>query len=347
MEYVAQLMLTQNLTAENGRFWWKNWPFIAAANVPLELKVATYYTLKERNDDVNINHVDFLQMYELVRCDRAFVAELDMNNKALKMYRACAAWQADDVVALNHLLDNEGYRVECLLLFDAPHCMRLLMGTAPFRKRVMRNRMSPMLQKIVEELVLPGEVPPIVVKYGQSVKLAGMCAADAQLVGMWLKEISYIAGVNKEGTLSVSFARKVYALATPAQRLDIRGILWKAMNLATIDEGWFELARLDGLIGNPTVAKHALTDYKSLFPAMVYAMIVGTCDGFFNVRDTSAIKRFFVIAGRLPMDLQALVSLRGQKNPASVITATDFDVAFRIATGISDADALAVVEWWV
>jgi hypothetical protein len=76
----------------------------------------------------------------------------------------------------------------------------------------------------------------------------------------------------------------------------------------------------------------AFSEYKSLFPAMTYALIVGVCDGFFEVATAAHVRerRFFDLVTKLPMDLQALVSLRMWAKTATVIGAMDFGVAFSI-----------------
>ena len=349
-----QLLAEDNLDAENDDFWRMNWPCIAWAKVPLETKVAAYHMLR-LHGLVNINDLEVEWLYEMVRADRAFVAALDLDTDTMHCYRLCTMWLDDNVAALaNYAQEMPGYKLFSwpshakydatkvilrltLMELNAPRCIRFLLQDALLREATMRDRMSPLAQRIAEELVQSTDRldSDKLIYYGQSVKLVGMCVKDEELVAAWI-ELLHPYPLKYRGEMSVPFVRKLHALATPEQHETIKSKLKSSGQYLGGDskDHCFELAWLFGLVGPvyPVVQEHFRRNNVSLFPALTFAIIVAMCDGYLEVSQTLGItasqKRFFTLVTRLPMDLQALVSLRLWGRTAIVIQGEQFDRAF-------------------
>jgi hypothetical protein len=139
------------------------------------------------------------------------------------------------------------------------------------------------------------------------------------------------------------FARKLYNLARPDQIAKVKSEVVATISAGESSDGCFELARLFGLLGPsyPKIRQCFRRNNVSLFPALTYAMIVAMCDGylelprapkrFFIFVTRSGIsesqRRFFTFIARLPMDLQALVSLRLWNHTTTVISSEKFNRA--------------------
>jgi hypothetical protein len=346
MERAHRLLAEDNLDAPNVAFWSEHWPYIASAKVPLEKKVAAYRTLKLR-DIADIRQVSSLQLYDMIRADRAFVAAVDLNISTSFTYHLYRMWIDDDVAAFakytqertggaptearSILLQNSFDYV--LSISNPPRCMRFLFEDKGTRELAMRHRMSPLMRQLVEELVQPTDQFNrwLLLRYGQSVKLIGMCVKDEELVEAWLNA----HGVSVTGhriTLSVMLARKLHALATSEQRTKLEIEVLSEIMISESSDGVFELVWLFGLLGpsHPLIQECFLKNQVSAFPALTFAMIVAMCDGYLETAReiTESQRRFFTFVARLPMDLQALVSLRLWKHTSTVIQGEKFDRAF-------------------
>jgi hypothetical protein len=341
MERVHQLIAADNLNAEKDYFWIRNWPYITWAKVPLEKKVAAYNALRVRGL-ADINNVYFENLCEMIRADRAFVGELKLNTVAMHCYRLCTIWINDNVAELtayyqkiaedktDHPSKIAFRRV--VTRINPPCCLRFLLQDKRFRETVLRERMSPPVQQLAEELVQPTDHlhSESLLLYGQSVKLIGMCVSDEELVAAWLK-LRERYPLKYRGNISVSFARKLHALATPDQCAQIKTGVLLAISSDGTEDSRFELAWLFGLLGPsfPAVQASFLRHNMSLFPAFTFAMIVALCDGYLELARgiTTPQRRFFTVLERLPMDLQALVSLRLWGRTSTVTQSDQFNRA--------------------
>jgi hypothetical protein len=347
MERVHQLLMEGILAAEDDAFWRQHWQYIASARVPLATKVAAYNALKPRGF-ITINNLHLMRLYEMMVADRHFVEKLDLDDGRLHCYRLFITWIDDDVVALAKYsqklndqptflwstLDTYGVLKrtirEVMMKVNAPRCIRFMLQDKAFREEVMMNRMSPLVQRVAEEFVQPTDFLEswLLLWHGQSVKLIGMCVKDEELVATWLP----IGGTISRGATSVPFARKLYALATPVQSAQIKLKVMRVLLDTVADEGHFELAWLLGLLGpfDLLIQKRFLTNDLSSFPAFTFAMIVAMCDGYLEISRSGiseAQRRFFNCVIRLPMDLQALMSLRLWGKTSTVIHREQFDRA--------------------
>jgi hypothetical protein len=341
MERAHKLLAAGTLEAKDGNFWCRHWHHIASAKVPLEMKIAAYRALSHRGI-VTINDVHFTKFYEMVLADRAFVAALDLDMTMMYCYRLCIIWIDDDGAALasyNPDPANDSYAsmsenlTRILMKRNAPRCIRFTLQDVAHRESIMRERMPPLVQQLAEELVQPMDWLDrrSLLLHGQSVKLIGLCVPDDELVWLWLNLLeSYPLKYHKD--MSVPFVRKLHALATPYQRAAIKTKVLQAIPCTGADESCFELAWLFGLLGpfDPTVQACFLQRNVSLFPAFTFAMIVAMCDGYLDFRRgiMEPQKRFFDFAMRLPMDLQALISLRLDGQASTVISSDKFHRAF-------------------
>jgi hypothetical protein len=345
MERVHQLVVAGTLSDEDNWFWGQCWPFIASAKVPLEKKIATYHAL-ERRGIADFNAIRILDLYDMLRADRIFVAnfERDLNKGTATRYRLCIAWVEDDVAAFSKwYLDSDEYGSLDMQKYDIRHltmktnaarCIRFLLQEKVVREWVVQDPMTPLTQRLVEELIQPTDhlEKRSLLWCGQSMKLIGMCVSDDELVAEWLPLFTK-ADFENRGRLSVPFARKLYALATPEQRVVIRDEVAAMMTFSKPDEGCLELAWIFWLLAPfDTLIQQRLMRYDvSLFPAFTFAMIVGMCDGYLEVTSpeiSESRRRFFTLMARLPMDLQALVSLRLYERTSTVIRREAFDRAF-------------------
>ena len=337
-------------------FWASTWHHIASAKVSLEAKIATYWKLRHRGV-ANINNCYPTGLYYLVLVDRHFVGALDLNMVNIHCYRLCIMWIDDDVEALiayhqqlaedhtplqrklnlpddHYASVNHGLQ-EVLMMINRPRCMRFHLQEGSFREAAMCQQLSPLVQRLVEELVQPGDrlSREHLLVYGQSVKLIGMCVNDEELVAAWLMSAQTHHYASRR-YMSIMFARKLYALATPDQRAMIADEVWHEIAEGGSNEGCFELAWLLGLVGpfDPIVQAWFLKNNAGLFPALTFAMIVALCDGYLETMHeiTVSQKRFFKFVVRLPMDLQALVSLRLWGHTPTVIRGENFDRAFLV-----------------
>jgi hypothetical protein len=345
MERAQQLIMAGTFKQEDDGFWRQNWPRIASAKVPLEKKVATYHTLKLRGV-ANINGVDYSDLYEMIRADRAFVTALDLARPTAYLFRVCVAAIEDDVAALASLdRESDAYGLEAgtaylrkydfyrtLMEIDAPHCLRFLLRDKAFREFVVQWRMTPLVQRLVEELVQPTDHLqkwPLL-SHGQSVKLIRMCVPDEELVAEWLPRFRKYP-VMGSVSISVTFARKLHALATPNQHAAIKTEILRLLITTDLNKGCCELGWLFGLLGpfDPTVQVYFLKHHVRAFPAYTFAMIVAMCDGYLTMKRgiKAPTRRFFALVMGLPMDLQALVALRLWGRTSTVIRREAFDRA--------------------
>jgi hypothetical protein len=357
---VHQVLAEGNLNAEGDRFWSGYWHHIASAKVPLETKVAAYEVLNLRGV-ANINNVLIATLYDMLLADRAFVAALDFDVYMTHCYRLLTICIDNDVAALAvyskemedggafawsiptsyHLL-KYGLR-NALMKINAPCCLRFLFQDKGFRELVMAGRLSPFAQNLAEEFVQPTDqlIRHTLLEYGQSVKIIGMCVEDDELVAAWLA-IFMINEPMDRRCPSVMFARKLYALATPDQTATIKTEIQRTIVEGRSSDGAFELAWLCGLLGPsyPQIQECFRRDNMSLFPALIFAMIVAMCDGYLELPRApkrffmtysgmpESERRFFTLVARLPMDLQALVALRLYDHTSIVIQSETFDRAF-------------------
>ena len=342
MERVHQLVAVDNLDAEDDDFWINHWPHIASAKVPLATKIAAYHALNDRGA-AYVNNLYTTEVYEMVLADRHFVDALDLNANMQHCYQLCVIWIEDDVSAFarysQDMTDEEKRyalalaRSLILIEIKAPRCIRFLLQDKPFREMMTQWRMSPLVQRFIEELVQPTDnlYQWPIVSYGQSVKLVGMFVKDEELVAGWLKRIP-IYQHRWCAWMSVMFARKLHALATPEQRSEIKTEVLQTTPETKTGDGYFEMAWLCGLLGPryPKIQTFFREDNVSLFPALTFAMIVAKCDGylvFARSRITGVQRRFVALMTRLPMDLQALVSLQLWDRTSAVIRSDEFDRA--------------------
>jgi hypothetical protein len=350
MERVHRLLAEGTLDAETGYFWSTHWPHIASAKVPLETKTAAYRALRLRGVASTID-LRMRDLYAMLRSDRAFVAELDLGVYSRHFYRICTMCIDDDVAALALYLptisddakfpwskNGTDYSLKQILVLilleiDAPLCLHFLLQDKALRERMTTQRMTPLAQRFVEELVQPTDHLDswLLLLNSQSVKLVGMCLEDEEMVEAWLN----VRDTDEEighGHMSVPFARKLHALATPDQSLPIKFEVWSAISEGFVNEGYFELAWLFGLLPfDPIIRACFLRNNVRLFPAFTFAMIVALCDRYLEVTHTGiseSQKRFFSLVTRLPMDLQALISLRLQQQASTVISSDQFNRAF-------------------
>jgi hypothetical protein len=353
MERAHQLVAEGTLDAEDNHFWIKHWPHIASAKVSLETKITAYRALRLRGI-ASPDSLSVITLYEMVLADRVFVAELDKEPCLVHSYRLLIMWIDDDVVALtaycqtlpqdraslqNHLnLTNERLEAvnqslrHALLQINAPRCMRFLFRDKGFREAMTKENMTPLVLRLVEELVQPTDQlnRESLLTYGQSVKLIGMRVQDEELVAAWLFKLQRFPLLSNR-YMSVMFARKLHALATPDQRVTLKGnVMWEIYD-GRPNEACLELAWLFDQLGpfNPTVQKCFLKHNKSVFPAFTFAMIVALCDGYLALarKITTPQRRFFTLVARLPMDVQTLVSLRLWEHASIVIQREKFDRA--------------------
>jgi hypothetical protein len=333
MESVHQLITHGTPRAEHNHIWCRYWHHLASAKVPLETKVAAYRTMRHRNV-ANINNVSMLVLCEMTRVDRAFVAALDLNADRTYGYRLFTIWHDDDAAAFANMVPTSEREElmqrslrSTLLTMNAPRCIRFLLRDKETRTSVMMSRLTPLGQQLLEELVQPTDRfdRETLLRHGQSVKLIGMCVPDEELVKAWLPRFAMVP--------SVPFARKLHAMATPKQRTAIRLSLLYLIRDIEANANLVEMVCLFGLLGpsHPTVQAWFLKNNVDLFPAFTFAMIVAMCDGYLEVtrsRISASQSRFFDFVMRLPMDLQALVSLRLWGHTATVIRREKFDRAF-------------------
>jgi len=343
MERVHQLMAEGNLAAEKDTFWIHHWPYLASAKVSLERKIAAYHMLHQRHI-ANINDLDPPKFDEMVRADRVFVVQLGLDARMGEAYRVLVACIDDDVAALAKYSWNEfdiHYSLKEILehvivKINAPRCIRFVLQNKRTREWAMIRRMSPLALRIAEELVEPTDRLDSwwLLVHGQSVKLIGMCVKDEELVIEWLGVLASFPLISSGG-ISVMFARKVHVLATPEQRATNTTDVCDRVCGGESSDGCFELAWLCGLLGPsyPKVQERFRKNNVSLFPALIFAMIVAMCDGYLTEARmpwamTPSQKRFFDCVARLPMDLQALVSLRLWGHASTVIPGERFNRAF-------------------
>jgi hypothetical protein len=347
MERVHQLVAAGTLCDEDDRFWSLHWLHIASAKVPREMKHAAYRMLNYR-DIATINNVYTADLYKMVLADRTSVAELDLAPATVHRYNICIIFSEDDAAALarynEKLLEHDSrsdrsYRLRNIVRLgltqiNAPRCMRFMFQDQSFRESVMEDEMSPLVQKLAEELVQPTDWfdRPGLLLHGQSVKLIGMCVSDEGLIKAWL-HIHEPFFTTYYISLSVMLARKLHALATPDQRAEIRTKSMRVLAHDRANDGCFELAWLFGLLGPsyPRIQACFRKNNVRLFPAMTFAMIVAMCDGYLKAKRqeiTVSQRRFFNVVMRLPMDLQALVTLRLYGETSTVISSDTFDRAF-------------------
>jgi hypothetical protein len=350
MERVHQLFTESPRVGENDAFWIRYWHHIASAKTTLEMKIAAYCELRDRGL-AHINELPLMVLYEMMLADRQFVAELDLDDGRLHCYRLFSMWINDDVAALvrysQELTDNKTFLWnikkshdspkrairQVLMVIQPPRCIRFLLQDQAFREVVMQERMSPLVQRLVEELVQPTDYLDrgMLLWYGQSVKLIGMCVKDEELVAAWCRMFTSGTPVSC-GFMSVPFARKLHALATPNQRALIKTYLLGMLRDTTADDGHFELAWLLGLF-DLLLQNRFLKNDVSSFPAFTFAMIVAMCDGYLKISQPGTMppqSRFFNLVMRLPMDLQALISLRLWGHTSTVIRTTSFDRALLV-----------------
>jgi hypothetical protein len=346
MERVHQLLAAGTITKARDDFWQYNWHHIASAKVPLETKVAAYKALNLRGVvDIN-NMFNTEDLYVMLLADQAFVAALDLDAHASYCYRVYMALTNDDVATLAKLeqeLPENGpfaessyclrYEIWYLLAtLNASRCMRFSLQDRTFREAIMEQPLSPLEQRLVEELVQPTDRlnRRWLLVSSQSVKLIGMCVKDEELVEEWLKRFWSYAILSSR-YMSVMFAHKLHALATPDQSVAIKNQILGRIHADTFTEGFFELAWLCGLLSPsyPTVQALFLKCTVCLFPAFTFAMIVALCDGYLEVAReiTVSQRRFFTLMLRLPMDLQSLVSLRLWGHASTVIQSNKFTKA--------------------
>jgi hypothetical protein len=349
---VHQLIAAGIIDAENEYdFWINHWHHIASAKLSLEMKIATYEALK-LHTAADINLLYIVRFYEMMCADRAFVAALDMDAGMRYCYRVLSACLDDDVEALTRysqeLTDDGasawdthrnyyllGYAlIRVVMEINAPRCIRFLFQDKGLRELASYRRLPPLMQRLLEELVQPTDWldKACLLYYGQSVKLMGMCVKDEELVEAWLS-MFMTDPPSKRICPSVIVARKLHALATPEQSGTIRiAVLLTIYDEGGSSDGCFELASLFGLLGPcyPKVQECFLKNNVNWFPAFSFAMIVAMCDGYLGFKHeiTTSQRRFFTLVARLPMDLQALVSLRLWGRAATVIQAEKFDRAF-------------------
>jgi hypothetical protein len=215
MERVHQLLAQRNLAAENDAFWCKYWPHIASAKVSLETKVTACLVLRHRGV-ANVNELSIATFCEMLRADRAFVAELDLSSVGLHCYRLCTMCLDDDVEALARYCQemrdgltfswrvyNNYYPMKValrrvLIKITAPRCLRFLLQDTEFREVVTLEGMTPLVQRLVEELVQSTDQlhEDALLLHGQSVKLIGMCVNDEELVVEWLNVMQTYAYVD-------------------------------------------------------------------------------------------------------------------------------------------------------
>jgi len=290
MERVHQLVAAGNLDAVRDAFWRDRWIHIASAKVPLETKVAAYYALYHRNV-AHINRIyDIRTLYTMICADRVFVAKLDLDVDTLHNYRACIMWIDDDVATLASMQRGPGpekkftyplsYIIPHVFMkIDAPRCMRFLLQDKAFREEATRRPMTPLTQRLVEELVQPTDCldKQSLFLRGQSVKLIGMCAKDEELVAAWL---TVFTRHNRTGLcgMSTPFAHKLRALATLDQSTTIKTEIVHLIRHGD-EDGCFELAWLFGAF-DLTVQKYFLRGNVGLFPAFTFAMVVAICDDY-------------------------------------------------------------------
>jgi hypothetical protein len=353
MERVRRLIVDGNVNTESDYFWITHWHDIASVKAPLEAKVAAYKALNLRGV-VNINNMfDTEAFYSMLLADPAFVTALDLDAHSSYRYRVYMTLTNDDVAALAKL-EQEGNQYDpitgksyslkspsvclwsVLMKINAPQCARFLLQDRVSRESMTRYRMSPLALRLAEELVQPTDqlYKEALLISGQSVKLIGMCVKDEELVAAWYNMLRTSAFPSR-GCTSVIFARKLYELATPEQKAKIKTEVLRVITYHKAGDGWFELAWLFGLLGPfaPTIQKHFLRNNVGLFPALTFAMIVAMCDGYLELAHprTSALapqRRFFALVTRLPMDVQALVSLRLWNRASTVIQSDMFNRAF-------------------
>jgi hypothetical protein len=353
MERVHQQLAAGTINDWDVLPWNIYWQHIASAKVPLEKKIATYQALRSRGL-ADLNDLHIMELYEMVRADRAFVAALDLDKRMGHCCQMFIMWIDDDAAALTTYYqkrdeDNIHPRIKLeltmeryvsmvrglhsvMMTMNAPRCMRGLCQNQSFRESLMRKQMSPVGQRIVEELVQPADQLDrnALLVNGQSVKLIGMCVKDEELVESWLDSLGGYPRISL-GHISVMFARKLHALATPEQGAIIASDIRRYISVGGSNDGCFELAWLFGLLGpfDSTVQQHFRKSNVSLFPALTFAMIVAMCDGYLEMTSAEITpqKRFFDFAARLPMDLQALVSLRLWDRASTVIQGDKFNRA--------------------
>jgi hypothetical protein len=349
MERVHQLVAAGNLHAVTDDFWRQHWGHIASAKVPLETKVITYRALNHCGL-ADINEIFYTKdLYTMLRADREFVAALDLNVGTAYRCRVCIIWIDDDVATLVGMQQEDdtydpatGYSYSLsyslrnvFMKFDAPRCMRFLLQDKAFREATIQEQMSPLVQQLVEELVQPMDCldRQALLENAQSVKLLEMCVNDEDLVAEWLSRFTQRPFIGRSYP-SIMLARKLHALATPDQRARIKTYVSQMSTLeADLTDGCFELMWLCGLLGPsyPKVQKLFRKNNVGLFPACIFAMIVAMCDGYLvatRPKMLASQRRFFVLVARLPMDLQALVSLRLYGHASTVIQCENFDRAF-------------------
>jgi hypothetical protein len=346
MGRIYQLLEAGNFNAEDDDFWGHHWPHIASAKVSLETKVAAYHTLSQRGV-VAINTVGAAVLYEMIVADRAFVARLDLDTCQRHCYHVFIAWIDDDVAALidyyptiaNDPAMYTHSRYDFLwpdlryvmMKVNAPRCIRFMLQDKAFREMVLLTRMSPLVLQLAEELVQPTDrldSRPLVV-FGQSVKLIGMCVPDEELVAVWLKGLR-IDSFPSRKYMSVALARKLHALATPEQNRVIEDVTLHAIYAGISNDVCFELVHLFGLL-YPSVQTCFRKNKASWFPMFTFAMIVAVCDGYLKATHSGISeqqRRFFALVTRLPMDLQALISLRLWGRTSTVIRGDTFNRAF-------------------
>jgi hypothetical protein len=350
MERVHHLLAQGDLDAEDDVFWAQHWYHIASAKVPLETKIAAYRALKLRNA-ANSNDIWVMNLCDMVLADRAFVGVLDLNIYNQHCYRVISMWLDDDVAALasyypsttaDKLIlrtntkvtqDPENFLRYALMKVNAPRCIRFLLQDKAFREWVLPVRMSPLVQRIAEELVQPTDCidKDSLLEYGQSVKLIGMFVRDEELVATWLTRLTKYQLLARSG-VSLMLVRKLYVLATPEQRARLEYETVQAISAGVSNDSCFEFAWLFGLLGpwQPKIQEKFRKGNVGLFPAFTFAMIVAMCDGYLKLERgiPKPQARFFNLVVRLPMDLQALVSLRLWGHATTVIQGEKFDRAF-------------------
>jgi hypothetical protein len=347
MERVHRLIAEGNFDAEKVSFWRDNWTHIASAKVPLETKFAAYHTLGFR-DAAHVNNLSSTELYEMVLADRQFVAKLDLDDGMRSRYQLFIICLEDDITALardypettNDRYDFLKYaRYLIVTEINAPRCIRFLLQDRDFRGWMTKWRLSPRAQRFIEELVQPTDdlCRKTLVWFGQSVKLVGMCVKDGELVAMWLKTFPTPPRVWSV-TITVMFARKLHALATPEQRAPIKTRVLDAITAKEPSDGYFELAWLCGLLCPsepiyPRIRKRFLKSNVDLFPAFTFATVVAMCDGYLEVRSpgrTPSQERFFDLVVRLPMELQELVALKLWGQTATIIPSEKCNRAFLV-----------------
>jgi hypothetical protein len=297
---------------------------ITAANLTLTQKCATFKRLRALDPTMGFYYACFDDILRMTREDRQFVEVYrgEFTAQVTCYYETAKALIDDepDNLPLSFMHDEqvllslrEYGRIKCLTFAITKwNTFRSLLSCYGCRTALQRQ----LLEANIDQTDRSNQMNYLV--RGDSIKIAELFYGD-KLVTSWLN--TYRVKLIHHETREV-FAQSIVERALPEQRLVLGSVL---SNHTIVQDYEFAMARELGICYRPQIAIPMMRFYKTLFPALLFALMVGLCDGFFVTHEVS---RFFAIGRRLPMELQMLLCLRVYGRLGDNISVKDFNDAW-------------------